>query len=214
MPTEPCPFTELIAIRHGQTDANSDGRLQGHFDSPLDPEGVRQAECLARRLQSEQFDALYCSDLIRAVTTAAIVGQACGLRPESLPELREWHMGELENRRYEDLRRTHPEIMNGFKFDAADLHIPGGETKTAFYRRIGAVMDQLAERHPGGRILVVTHGGVLQAMLKHVLGKGNSWNFLPRSANVGYNLFLRRPEGWQLGCWNDTSHVNGVKDAL
>ncbi|MDD3117592.1 MAG: histidine phosphatase family protein [Victivallales bacterium] len=207
-------FTELIAVRHGRTAANNDGRLQGHYDSPLDAEGRQQAALLARRLRAEHFDAFYSSDLIRAVDTAAIIGRSCRLHPEPMPELREWDMGELENCGYDDLRLSHPEIMTGFKFDAAELNIPGGESKRAFYRRIATVMDTLAARHPGKRILVVTHGGVLQAMLKYVLGGGNTWNFLPRSANVSYNLFLLRREGWQLGCWNDTSHVNGLADPL
>ena len=203
-------FTELIVVRHGQTDANRGGRLQGHLDSLLDEEGIKQAGLLAQRLSRDSYDALYCSDLSRAVATAEIIGAACNLTAIVVPELREWGMGELENITYEDARREYPDIMTSFKFDANEILIPGGETKGQFYQRISRIMDNITSRHPGGRVLVVAHGGVLQAMLKHVMGAHNSWKFLPRSSNTSYNKFLLRDDGWQLCCWNDTAHLSGV----
>ncbi len=200
--------TELIVVRHGQTDANLSGRMQGHFDSNLDNEGIRQAFLLAGRLKGESFDAFYCSDLARAMATADIIAGHCALQPVAERELREWNMGALENISYDDVRREYPEIMDGFKFDAPELVIPGGEKKSDFYRRISRFMTTVTERHYGGRILVVAHGGVLQAMLKHVMGANNVWSFLPRSSNTGYNKFIRRLDGWQLCCWNDTAHLN------
>ncbi len=199
--------TEFIVVRHGQTEANRDGRMQGHFDSRLDDEGIRQAFLLAGRLQHEMFDAFYCSDLARAVDTAEIISRKCHIAAVADRAVREWHMGELENIAYDDARRAYPEIMEGFKFDAEDLIIPGGETKRQFYRRISDFMSATAERHAGGRVLVVAHGGVLQAMLKYVMGTANAWNFLPRSSNTSYNKFILRRDGWQLCCWNDTAHL-------
>ena len=202
-------FTEVIAVRHGLTEANAAGVLQGHHDSRLDPLGVAQAECLARRLAGEVFDAIYCSDLSRAFDTAMIVSGRCGVKAEPVTALREWHLGLMENLSYDEARKLYPEAMEAFKYDAADIAIPDGESKREFYVRIASFMDEVADRHVGRRILLVTHGGALQAMLKHVLGDGNVWDFLPRSSNTGYNKFVRREKKWQLCCWNDTSHLPG-----
>lgn len=201
-------FTEMIVVRHGETAANSMGVLQGQLDSKLSAEGVTQAEMLAERIAKEHFDAVYSSDLSRTIATAVIITGG-RLEISHAPELREWHLGELENISYEEARKRFPDVMEDFKNDAQDIIIPAGESKLNFYKRIAAFLDTLAERHPGQRLLLITHGGVLQAMLKHVLGCGNSWGFLPRSSNTGYNKFVFREGVWQLCCWNDTSHIKG-----
>lgn len=201
-------FTELVVIRHGLTEANAEGILQGHFDSPLVEAGIRQAHSLAVRLSRERFAAIYSSDLCRAKDTAAIIAAPHGLTVIHEPSWREWHLGRLENTSYEEARRSYPQIMEAFKYDADDIAIPDGESKTEFYVRIGTAMENLAVLHPGHRILVVTHGGVLQAILKHALGSANTWRFLPRSSNTSYNRFVYRDGAWQLCCWNDTSHLD------
>ncbi len=201
-------YTEVVVVRHGLTDANAAGVLQGHLNSELSTEGISQAEQLAPRITEENFDVVYSSDLVRTKHTARII---TGGREDInfVKELREWHLGELENITYDQARERFPDVMEDFKFDAPDIIIPNGESKKKFYDRIAAFFDGVADRHPGQRILLVTHGGVLQAMLKHVLGSENCWSFLPRSSNTGYNKFVRRDGVWQLCCWNDTSHITG-----
>ena len=95
--------TDFTLIRHGQTTENIEGRLQGHFDSRLDETGLIQAEAAAVRLAGEQFDVIYSSDLQRARKTAEII--AAKLKMDVIPmrELREWHLGELENSGEHDL---------------------------------------------------------------------------------------------------------------
>ena len=95
--------TDFTLIRHGQTTENIEGRLQGHFDSRLDETGLIQAEAAAVRLAGEQFDVIYSSDLQRARKTAEII--AAKLKMDVIPmrELREWHLGELENRLCKEL---------------------------------------------------------------------------------------------------------------
>jgi len=200
-------FTELVAVRHGLTDANAAGVLQGQFESNLVEAGIRQAERLAGRLARESFAAIYASDLSRALATARIVAAANGAPVIPDPVWREWHLGCLENVSYGEAGERYPELIDAFRYDADDILIPDGESKRAFYDRIGAALEAVAARHVRQRVLIVTHGGVLQAMLKHVLGGGNTWKFLPRAANTGYNKFVRRDRGWQLCCWNDTSHL-------
>ncbi len=201
-------YTEVVVVRHGITAANAAGVLQGHLNSQLSPDGIFQAKQLAPRITTERFDVVYSSDLTRTRQTAEII---TGGRDDInfVEELREWHLGELENITYSEARERFPEVMEDFKFDAPDIIIPNGESKKKFYDRIAAFLDQVADRHSGQKILLVTHGGVLQAMLKHALGSDNCWSFLPRSSNTGYNKFVRRDGVWQLCCWNDTSHITG-----
>ena len=90
--------TDFILIRHGQTKENIEGRLQGHFDGSLDETGIRQAHAVAARLAGEHAAVLYSSDLKRAYKTAEIIARNLQLPVRALRELREWHLGELENR--------------------------------------------------------------------------------------------------------------------
>jgi broad specificity phosphatase PhoE len=203
-------FTEVVAVRHGLTDANLGGILQGQYDSQLDSVGIRQAELLATRLLNEQFSVIYSSDLSRARDTAGIIAELLKMPVISDPAWREWHLGDLENTSYIDTRRLYPQLMDAFKYDADDIPIPSDESKKNFYARIGAALEAVAARHPRQRILIVTHGGALQAMLKHIMGAGNAWNFLPRSSNTGYSKFVRLEKVWQLCCWNDVSHLEGM----
>ena len=200
-------FTELVAVRHGLTDANVAGILQGQFESHLDDHGRYQAQLLAERLALERFDAIYASTLERAWDTAQIIAAYCGGNVIGDAAWCEWNLGQLENTSYVVAGERYPELIRDFKLDADDIAIPNGESKKVFYARISAALENVAARHPRQRILIVTHGGVLQAILKHVMGGGNSWRFLPRSGNAGYNKFVRRNDVWQLCCWNDTSHL-------
>jgi len=200
-------FTELVAVRHGLTDANAAGILQGQYESHLDERGREQAQRLGVRLARENFSAIYASTLERAWDTARIIAGHCGAEVIGDAAWREWNLGRLENTSYAVAGELYPELIRDFKSDAEDIVIPEGESKKMFYARISRALEEVAARHHRQRVLIVTHGGVLQAILKHVMGGGNCWNFLPRSGNASYNKFVRRDNGWQLCCWNDTAHL-------
>ena len=141
--------TDFTLIRHGQTTENIEGRLQGHFDSRLDETGLIQAEAAAVRLAGEQFDVIYSSDLQRARKTAEII--AAKLKMDVIPmrELREWHLGELENRLCKELWAEYPEIMNCFRCENDDVPVPGGESHREFDKRI-ADWEAPGSENPAG----------------------------------------------------------------
>ena len=148
-------MTTLLLVRHGETDWNADGRLQGQTDRPLSDYGREQARQLAEDLQGEGFDAIYSSDLSRARETAEIVGGRLGLRVELDPDLREKDWGNWEG--LTSVERDRVEFV--------------GESTEAHQERTLRALRRLSERHPGdARILVVTHGGSMRRVQASALG--------------------------------------------
>jgi broad specificity phosphatase PhoE len=139
-------MTTLLLVRHGETDWNAAGRLQGHTDRPLNDFGRAQARTLAEQLAEDGIEAIYASDLARARETAEIVGERLGLAVEIDPDLREKDWGTWEGLTSDE--RLHVEFE--------------GETTEEHRERVLGAVRRIAERHPGQRIVVVTHGGCVR----------------------------------------------------
>jgi broad specificity phosphatase PhoE len=146
--------TTLLLVRHGETDWNAEGRLQGHTDRPLNDYGRRQAKELAERLAAEDVDAIYTSDLSRAKETAEILGERLGLPVVVDADLREKNWGSWEG-------LTGDERLN------VDYV---GESTEDHRERILRAVERIVERHPAQRIVVVTHGGSLRRIQAAVNG--------------------------------------------
>lgn len=153
-------MTIVILARHGETDWNRDGIWQGHGDPPLNELGRRQSAALAERLAGLQIEALYSSDLRRALETAEIVAGAKGLVAVPDPQLREMDVGS-----WTGLTRAQVEA----RFPGMAYH--DGESREAFDSRVVTAVYRLATSHDGGCIVAVTHGGVVRALQRHVLGE-------------------------------------------
>jgi 2,3-bisphosphoglycerate-dependent phosphoglycerate mutase len=147
-------MTTLLLVRHGETDWNADGKLQGHTDRPLNDYGRTQARALADRLAGERIDAVYASDLSRARETAEILGERLGLPVAVDPDLREKNWGSWEGLTPDE--RLHVEFE--------------GETSEAHRERTLRAVERIVERHPQGRVVVVTHGGSLRRIQAAVSG--------------------------------------------
>ena len=118
---------EIHIVRHGQTHENFSGILQGHSNSALDEIGIAQAHAVAKRIVSLNIDAIYSSDLKRAMDTAQIISECMKMRVTAAPELREWNLGQLEKRKLLNLRVEHPRIIQSFQHDfEEDVLVPGG----------------------------------------------------------------------------------------
>jgi len=146
--------TELLLVRHGETDWNAVGRLQGHTDRPLSDYGREQARRLADDLAGEEFDAIYASDLARARETAEIVGERLQLPVVEDPDLREKNWGTWEG--LTSTERLEVELA--------------GESTEEHQRRMLAALGRIAANYPGGRVLVVTHGGSMRRVQTEALG--------------------------------------------
>lgn len=152
-------MTTILFARHGETDWNLERRVQGHADRPLNETGRTQAEALADDLAGTTLDAVYSSDLGRALETARIVGRRLGLPVTALPALRERHFGTWEGLTDSEVLARFPQAREGPWGD--------GETTDEMSERVLGALRRIATEHPGGTVLVVGHVGPLRAMLRH-----------------------------------------------
>ncbi|HEY7604742.1 MAG TPA: histidine phosphatase family protein [Gaiellaceae bacterium] len=152
-------MTTILLVRHGETDWNVDRRVQGHSDTPLNDTGRAQAQALGEELAGEQIDVVYSSDLLRAHETARLVAAPRGLDVTAIPDLRERHFGTWEGLTDEEIFSRYPDAREGPWGD--------GETREEMTARVLGALRRIAEAHPEGRALVVSHGGPLRAVLMH-----------------------------------------------
>jgi broad specificity phosphatase PhoE len=160
--------TELLLVRHGETDWNRDRRFQGHADQPLNDAGREQARALADQLAGERIDFVYTSDLVRARETAEIVAARVGADVVVLSELREIDVGDWEGLTWPEIEQRHPE-------GARSWHEHGqgwtsGETYDELGERIIAALRRIAADHPDQNVLVVGHGGTVRATRAFIEG--------------------------------------------
>jgi probable phosphoglycerate mutase len=161
--------TQLIIVRHGQTQWNLKLIRQGHLDSPLTEKGIAQAKALGERLVQETFAALYSSDLGRAVQTAQMIAAATGHEIVTDPRLRERHLGIFQGLNGDELREKYPEEYRLHRTAGPGYVIPGGESVQQQVARNLDYLVGIAEKHRGETIIVVTHGGVLSGFFRHAL---------------------------------------------
>lgn len=203
--------TEIIAIRHGETEWNAQQRWQGHHDTHLGPTGRAQAEALGRRLAGWSFDVLYSSDLTRAVQTADAIARRSGHQLVTEPRLRERKLGIFEGHTTTEVQLKYPEEFKRLRSGDVDFPIPEGESVRQKHERTIDVFEDLAKRHVGQSIVVVTHGGILDSLFRHALQ-------LPLTAprhfmlhNASINTFVVTSGAWMLGQWGDISHLTDAK---
>lgn len=201
-------MTELILIRHGETDWNRRKCFQGQIDVPLNEFGLAQAERLARRLAGEAVDAIVCSDLARARQTAAPAAAALGLSPSYSAEFREQAFGLLEGMTFDEIRQRHPAEFALWSQHDPDYELPGGaESRRRFHARVMDAVHALVEQHKGRRLVVVTHGGVLDVVYRTALGQPLHGPRQCDIPNAGFNLVRVRDGRVEVGTWADDAHL-------
>ncbi len=201
-------MTELILIRHGETDWNRELRFQGQLDVPLNRTGLEQAHRVAQRLAGETLQGLVSSDLQRARQTAqAVAGGTQQPEPVLEAGLREQHFGVMEGLRVPDIQARHPQAWAQWVRFEADYAFEGGECARAFHARVLAALHALARRHPGQRLAVVTHGGALDMVYRSALGLSLSGPRQCDIPNAGINRVRLRGEAIEILDWADTRHL-------
>ncbi len=159
---------KLVLIRHGESLANAEGRLQGHLDIPLSDRGHRQAERLGERLAPLGVGALYTSTLARARETAEIIGVRLGLTLEERAALMERNVGELEGLTREEIVARFPHYMPA-RTETRRVEIAGFEQDDAFAQRVMQGLTTIIEAHPQQTVAVLTHGGVIFSFCRQTL---------------------------------------------
>lgn len=199
--------TTLVLVRHGETAWNVEGRIQGHLDIPLNETGLAQADAVGKRLSGERFDAIYSSDLIRAYRTAspAVTDPARDIRRE--PRLRERHLGVLQGLTGEEAAARQPAAWKAFKARDPATLLAQGESLGQFASRIVDFIEEKLGAHAGGRVLIVTHGGALDAAYRHATGMSPSAVRDFPIYNASLNILGHRDGRWSIESWGDISHL-------
>lgn len=205
-------MTELILIRHGETDWNRRQCFQGQIDVPLNNLGLAQAQRLGARLAGEPIDALVVSDLSRTRQTAAPTAAALNLVPHYTPTLREQAFGLLEGLSFDEIRVKHPTEFALWVQHDPSYALPGGaESRQVFHARVTRALHEVAERHLGQRVAVVTHGGVLDMVWRSA--KSLSLHG-PRECaipNTGINRVLLSNGRFEILSWAEDDHLQGLQ---
>jgi probable phosphoglycerate mutase len=201
--------TRIIAVRHGETAWNVDARIQGQLDIGLNDHGHWQARQVGRALAEEPVAAVYASDLQRAWHTAERIAEAASAALHPEPELRERRFGSFEGRTFREIEEAWPEQAQHWRKRVPHWSPPeGGESLQVVRERVGNAVHRIAARHPGELIVLVAHGGVLDAIYRlatrMAIEAPRSWE-LP---NAAINRLLWSPEGLSVVGWSDTRHLD------
>jgi broad specificity phosphatase PhoE len=196
---------ELVCVRHGRTAWNADRRFQGHTDVPLDGEGRAQAAGLAAHLRGEHFDVALTSDLVRAAATAEMICAGRAVVLERDPELREMNFGAWEGLTWDQIVARWPEINAGNEKTPRHYTAEGGESFEEVTLRAARVLDRIAGRlAPDGRALVVSHAGVMHALVRVLLGPAREESLGLRFVTASVMRAAGSPgEGWRLTAFNE-----------
>ena len=202
-------MTQLLVARHGETDWNREGRWQGHGGPGLNETGRRQAEALAGRLSGLKIDALYTSDLARAVETAEILAARTGCTPVLERGLREVDNGDWRGLTRAQVRERNPagyrRWLNG------EPGWSGGESYEEMHRRVIETVQRLLDAHRRGRILVVSHGGAVRAIVAHATGlPGHDRRHIDGAGNCSLTTVTTDRRSLRLVGFNDIGHLIGV----
>jgi probable phosphoglycerate mutase len=200
--------TRILLIRHGETEWNREGRVQGyHADSPLTETGREQVRALAERLAREGIDALHSSDAGRTRDTADPIGMATRLPVVHDKALRERNYGVFEGRTFAEVEREFPAEYERFRTRDSGYVPPGGESATQFRDRVMAALERIAAEASGTRVAVVTHGGVLGIAYRNAMAVALDARRGYSLANASLNHFRFAAGCWRLDAWGDVAHL-------
>ena len=209
--------SELWLIRHGESTGNQAHVLQGQADMPLSERGRRQAVALAKRLSSlGGFSAIYSSDLSRAWATALETGAELGMEPVADARLREIDIGTWSGLTLDEIQERFPDEFRVWQERDPDLRRGQGESYAEAGRRMATVCSELAQRHPGGRILVISHGGVIRTYVSLIMGLDLRHLWHLSMANTGISRIRpfaqviqgSQPRQGRIICLNDQGHCD------
>jgi broad specificity phosphatase PhoE len=162
--------TQLVLIRHGQTEWNRQGRWQGQADPPLNAMGRRQARRAALGLRAAGLDRLYSSDLRRALETADIIGVELGLAVVPDARLREINLGSWQGMLSTDIQAEYPDEFRRWHQSPLAARPPDGESVYSLAARVLEAVSEITLRHQGRRIGIVAHELPVAAVLAHLRG--------------------------------------------
>jgi len=204
--------TTICLVRHGETEWNASGRIQGQLDTALSETGHAQAQAVAGVLGGRRFDAVYASDLVRVRDTAAPTLARIAMHATELTDLRERHYGKFQEHTYAEARVLWPDDFARFEARDPEFGFDTGERLKDFYARSVACLEALVERHRGASVLVFTHGGVLDMIYRRAHRRDVSSPRDFATPNAALNWIDAGGEEWRVRVWADCSHLDRALD--
>ncbi|MCM1512232.1 MAG: histidine phosphatase family protein [Oxalobacter formigenes] len=202
---------EILIIRHGQTDWNVSKRLQGHSDIPLNAKGREQAAALAETLRDEKLDAIFSSDLKRALETAHAIARLHNLPVQPDPAFRERSYGAFEGLSREEIKTRYPESHAAWYAADPDYTFPPGErpaeSMRAFHNRVIDALCRIARPYAGKKIVLIAHFGILEAAYRVVHRTPLEVRNRVPVLNTSINRFLVGGNTIELLQWGDGRHL-------
>ena len=195
----------LHLIRHGLSEWNAAGRIQGHSNSDLTELGRAQGRAAGRALARLPLVALYASDLDRAQQTAAAIGETVPLEIQTDPRLRESNFGDFEGMTWPEVEAKHPDAQQ--QLLDPEFSVPGGESRSETLGRALDAFEDFGSRHTGGHVAAVTHGGLMGFFMRHVVGIPLVGRAPFKTANGNISTFERKNDRWKLVTWGATAHL-------
>jgi probable phosphoglycerate mutase len=204
--------TEILLLRHGQSEGNENGRFGGHGPTPLTQKGHAQAAAAARAIAAEGgLTAIFASDLVRAVETARPVVEATGIAMVQTPALRERSVGVFTGLTFDEAAERYPADFAALMARDSEASPPDGETAVACTARAAELVEQVIAKFIGGRLLFVSHAATLNLVLLHLLGlphRDHGRRLWFRTDNCAIHRLRRGSDDmWQIVALNDRTHL-------
>ncbi len=206
------PVTRLYLIRHGQSAGNAEGRFGGHSPTPLSELGKQQAEITAKSLAKERIDAIYSSDLLRAVNTAEPLAGLLNLPVIKTDAFRERHVGVLEGLTFDESKEQYPNDYYALINRNIQHVITKGESYRQLLRRATGALNEILQIHRGEKIAIFSHTGAICYLTLYLMGaihrntKQTPWLI---TSNCGINRFeIRSRNNIRVHALNDTRHLH------
>lgn len=199
--------TEITIVRHGETEWNSQKRIQGQNNSNLTENGIIQAHRVAEALSKRDFDMLISSDLGRAIETAEIINQELNLPYFTNANLRERSLGIIEGKTYNEAKQLYPADFEKFLNRDPNYSFPNGESLQQLYTRVVTTINNIEQKYNGQKILIVSHGLVLEMMMYKTFNipLTNQRSFSINNSSI--SSFYINNDNWFLKEWGVIEHL-------
>jgi broad specificity phosphatase PhoE len=211
------PITRLYLVRHGQSAGNAEGRFGGHSPTPLSELGEKQARLTAQALAKERIDAVYTSDLLRAVQTAEPLAELLDLPIIKTSAFRERHVGVLEGLTFDESKVAFPKDY--YALVNRNIHhvITKGESYRHLLRRATGELREILRVHMGEKVVIFSHTGAICFLTLHLIGAINRQTRTTPwlvTSNCGINRFeIRGRNNIRVLALNDTRHLVPINGA-
>lgn len=200
-------MTDFILVRHGQTGWNKQERFRGWVDVNLDEEGLKQAEAAAQKTSRWDIAAVYSSPLKRAVSTARAIAGRFKLPVTPLDGITDMNFGQWQGMAIQEVKDKFPDQFDSWLHNPQELQIPDGETLGDVRRRAVATIEELADKHEGETVAVVTHRVVCKVLLLWLLALDNSHFWQIAQDTTAINTFEVKDGRTTVTLINDTCHL-------